>query len=364
MPVPKQGFFVPLLFVALLLSEAASGQITVKGQVKDQHAGKPLPGVNVYLAGTTFGQSTDSGGKYEISLSEAGRYNLVFSFVGYKKQVRLVELNPHSSVIFNIEMKKKVEQLEEIHVIASNKKWRKQYDFFFDQFIGKSQYAKEVTIENPWVLTFAEANGDLVATANKPIIITNRALGYKLYIELVQFRWPERRDRGGVYKILSRYEPLSPHGKNQRHHWEKNRRKNYLGSSTHFLKTVYNDNIKKSDFSVPRLWDLSTLSEGEKRYRLMTTTNVSKSAWKKIKGYKLTHMLEIKYRHITKYEIGGRSYSLSIKKEGAMQPTTRSHIFFLYENGILLDPASVAMYKNWADERVANSLPTNYSIKD
>ena len=239
-----------LLLPMLFLSRISFGQASIQGKVVDSSSGKPIPGVNVYLSGTTFGRSTDKNGNYKITLSAQGRYNLVFSFLGYRKQVHSVELQPSSAITINAEMREKVVKLNELRVTASNEKWKKRYAFFFDQFIGKSHYAKSVTVENPWVLNFSEHKGNLIAKAKAPLIVINNALGYKLHVELVQFKWPLKRDWGGIYKMLAHYEPLSTDDDALRLQWMKNRLKNYLGSSTHFLKTLYHGDIKKSNFHI------------------------------------------------------------------------------------------------------------------
>ncbi|HHJ10829.1 MAG TPA: SusC/RagA family TonB-linked outer membrane protein, partial [Bacteroidetes bacterium] len=56
-------------------------QMTVSGTVTDEQ-GKPLPGVNIIIKGTTQGTITDANGKYTLSVPPNA--TLVFSFVGYK----------------------------------------------------------------------------------------------------------------------------------------------------------------------------------------------------------------------------------------------------------------------------------------
>jgi len=51
-----------------ILPTASFGQAILKGRVVAERTGQPIPTVNVYLAGTTFGQSTDTNGNFKISL--------------------------------------------------------------------------------------------------------------------------------------------------------------------------------------------------------------------------------------------------------------------------------------------------------
>jgi TonB-dependent starch-binding outer membrane protein SusC len=73
-------FFFSLVFA--FESNAQNRQIT--GQVKDATTGETLPGVNIAIKGTKTGVSTNSDGKFTISVSNNAI--LVMSFVGYVAQ--------------------------------------------------------------------------------------------------------------------------------------------------------------------------------------------------------------------------------------------------------------------------------------
>lgn len=356
-------FFI-VFCLAFFLSEAGLAQAVIQGTVEEQKTGTPIPGANIYLAGTTFGSSTDNNGHYKIKAPVSGPYDLVFSFVGFKKQVRQVELNSSSSLTINVDLEEKVQQLEEVEVRASNKKWQKQYEIFFDQFIGKNKYAKEVVIENPWVLNFKESKGYLTATSEKPFTVVNQALGYKLYVELVQFKWPKYRDRGGAYKLYPKYELLDPKNEEQQHRWIENRIKNYVGSFPHFTKSLYSNNLEESDFSIEQPWNLSSLPKGKTRYELMSMRGVSQNLINNAKGFELKGKIDVEFDGLVKYQLDGDTHSVSIEKRGGIIPNTRDQYFFVDEYGSLVNPFSIQVYRSWADNRVANSLPTNYSIGD
>lgn len=66
---------------------ANSTPITVKGTVKDEN-GEPLPGVSVFIYGTSKGVITDENGRYTIQATSNG--TLQFSFIGMKtKQMKI-----------------------------------------------------------------------------------------------------------------------------------------------------------------------------------------------------------------------------------------------------------------------------------
>src|SRR5690554_5200820 len=61
--------------------------VAVSGTVTDQN-GKPLPGVTIIVEGSSAGTVTDLAGKYNLEVPEGS--SLVFSFVGYRSETRLV----------------------------------------------------------------------------------------------------------------------------------------------------------------------------------------------------------------------------------------------------------------------------------
>ena len=78
-------FFIALIggFFAYTPLYAQSG-FNVEGTVKDAQTGQSLPGVNVYVKGTTVGAATDSKGHYSLSIS-SGQDTLVYSYIGYAR---------------------------------------------------------------------------------------------------------------------------------------------------------------------------------------------------------------------------------------------------------------------------------------
>jgi len=60
--------------------------ITIIGRVLDEQK-KPIPGVNVSIAGTTVGTVTDNNGSYKLNVPDAyTNRNITFSYTGYVKQ--------------------------------------------------------------------------------------------------------------------------------------------------------------------------------------------------------------------------------------------------------------------------------------
>ncbi|MEZ4701308.1 MAG: TonB-dependent receptor [Rhodothermales bacterium] len=75
----------PILFGLLLLiaAPAAAQKGAIAGVVVDTETGETLIGANVLIDGTMNGATTDFDGHYEIKGIDAGRYTVVFSYIGY-----------------------------------------------------------------------------------------------------------------------------------------------------------------------------------------------------------------------------------------------------------------------------------------
>ena len=73
-----------LLLVPAVWAQAQTGSIY--GTVTDVDDGLPLPGANVFIAGTAQGAAADFDGNYRITGLGAGTYTVIFSFTGYQNQ--------------------------------------------------------------------------------------------------------------------------------------------------------------------------------------------------------------------------------------------------------------------------------------
>jgi len=75
--------FSILTAVTIPLYAGTTGKIV--GVITDAETGEPLPGVNILLAGTMIGASTDMNGRYVILNVPPGIYQLEISMMGYQK---------------------------------------------------------------------------------------------------------------------------------------------------------------------------------------------------------------------------------------------------------------------------------------
>ena len=105
--------------VLLVTAGAAFAQTgKIAGRVTDE-SGQPLPGVNLIIAATSQGGTTDSDGYYVILNVSPGSYSLRASFIGFGPQtVEGVRVNIEQTTTVNFQLQEDAIGLEEVVVTA------------------------------------------------------------------------------------------------------------------------------------------------------------------------------------------------------------------------------------------------------
>jgi len=109
-----------IISLLLFISYAFSGTTgKISGRVTDSESGDALPGVNVFLEGTTLGAATDMDGYFFIINIQPGTYVLKAAYVGYA-EYSVVDVRVHVDLTTQIEIEMKSELLttEAVVVIA------------------------------------------------------------------------------------------------------------------------------------------------------------------------------------------------------------------------------------------------------
>ena len=242
-------------------------QTKLTGRITDASTGEPLYFANVFLSNTTLGCATDKDGRYIIENVPSGHYELVASIIGYEIGKKRIILSDSTETVFNFQLTPKTIQGETIEVTASEpKEWKHQLKVFEKLFFSVNEFAKDCEIENPEVLDF---NYDpekslFEASAEAPILLTNKAIGYEVTFLMEKFRailktdldeiLRQKYDRGQSldYKGVIRFKEITPKNKGQKKKWKENRLKAYLGSKRHFFKSLVEGRLKEEGFEITR----------------------------------------------------------------------------------------------------------------
>ena len=110
----------PLLvqIVLVAFSVAPTSAATLSGFVRGANDGEALPYANVAVRGTTLGAVTNQKGYYVIAGIPAGEYEISFSYVGYRTDVRAVTLAQDGDLLLTTEMQPQAVPLEGVEVKA------------------------------------------------------------------------------------------------------------------------------------------------------------------------------------------------------------------------------------------------------
>ena len=244
-------FFTFLACILFLNFAVAQNNFTVSGKVLNEKTGTPMAAASVFAQNTTIGTITDENGNFKLSLPQGG-YDLVITFTGYRTESRRIATADAGAEI-NIHLKEKEKELETVAIISTNEVMdglAKYGAFFNEEFIGKTPNSKRTNIQNPEALHFffSKKKNRLKITATEPLIIKNEALGYNIKYTIDSFTH-EYNTGTSIYTGFPLYEEMQGDS-NQKFIWETNRKAAYNGSLLHFMRSVYNKDLKAQQFEI------------------------------------------------------------------------------------------------------------------
>ena len=399
----KSSFFYILLFSSFF----SVAQITISGTIYERN--NTLEGAAVYLNNTMLGTTTNSNGTFSIKVKE-GQYDLVISYLGYKKIIYPLNTATYKRAIVFV-LEEDSNTLDEIIIkkTVCDDEWRYNLSLFKKEFIGITNLSKDCEILNPTVLhfNFEAKNDKLSAIAKAPLKIKHKGLGYQIIYELEEFTIHKNKV---IYLGYSRYKKLKGSKRKQRK-WQANREKAYQGSSLHFYQSLLKNTSYQDGFIIhqfKRIANPERPSEKEikKASEIVTLNNTCINFSSKItkpktkldsallilKKIKLPKFRDYLYKSkvpvndiirikngvsfldfennisvVYTRELEEKGYILRnmFRKTRIPLPQTSSVIplkspSILDKNGILINPLSVFYEGYWSYEKFADSLPLDY----
>ncbi|RYZ98822.1 MAG: carboxypeptidase-like regulatory domain-containing protein [Sphingobacteriaceae bacterium] len=238
----KRLLLIACFFATLTLLTVSVRAQSVKGKVIDATTGNPIANASIHLNGSSKGTTSNKQGEFALYTDETKK-PLIVSYIGYQSdtianyngKTLTVKLNPRDQVL-------------RVVVIGESMTRDKQMKIFITQFIGSN--SKDCIIINPDDINFTynKKTKTLKATVNRPLIIRNRKLGYKITYFLSAFSyspqptlypWETSYHMQTSYKGNYVFEEdtlfLKPAEMNK---IRKARDKAYYGSRMHFIRLV------------------------------------------------------------------------------------------------------------------------------
>lgn len=264
-----------LLLLVSVLSLSPHAQFVVSGTVLDSASREPLAAASVFCQNTTLGTATNKQGEFTLNLKSGG-YDLVFSYTGYRtRTIRISENMPVDTAagndsVFTWRPGKKMELLlvkEEKsmgEVVLRNTfevtdGLAKYGDFFLSNFIGSTPNAAQCTLQNPEALKFYfyKRSNRLKVLATEPLKILNNALGYELHYQLDSFVY-YYGSNSSIYRGYCLFTELEGND-SLKTTWTAARKKAYLGSRLHFMRSYYDSTLAEDG------WIIDLLDENNDR---------------------------------------------------------------------------------------------------
>lgn len=349
---------------------------TVKGKVIDYQSGQPIQDANVFLANTMMGDASDAEGRFEIRNIPLGSHELVVSFIGYEVRKIPLRFTRPATREFTIRLEQKPIEAPEIAVSAEEMKdWQKSLDRFKELFLGTSENARACTIVNETALDFVPQKGSkpFRAYAAEPLIIENRALGYRLTFHLESF---EARNTEVKYLGRARFEELTGASREEKARWEQNRIATYRGSLRHFLSALYNNRHKQEGFLAYQLPVFPQGNERVDRIEIHARDLFQSGELPFEKTFRFENFLEVIYTKEME-EDGYIAYRMSLdpslmhldpesyRKEAEPRNQTsllamNTYSLTVDSTGLIDNPFGLTLWGYWSWERVADLLPSDY----
>lgn len=240
---------------AAALSASAFSQtgFLVSGKVIDSATNQPMVAASVFAENTTLGTVTEADGSFRLMLPNGG-YNLVVTFTGYRTATRRISTGESENRDLQFILTQKEKELQDVVVRSSNEVadgWEKYGGFFLEQFIGKTANSKQCALVNPEALKFYfnKRRNRLKVMAGAALEIKNDALGYVIKYTLDSFVH-EYNTELSVYSGYPLFQEMKPQNDAQQLAWNVNRAKAYSGSILHFMRSLYNRNLREEGFEI------------------------------------------------------------------------------------------------------------------
>lgn len=305
----------------------------IKGTILDQKTHNKIPFAYIYFSGTFVGTNSDKNGNFELDISKYPLMPLTISALGYNS-VTMNIVTYSKPIIVNL--KTKIFELNEVIISdkAHNRGRRENLRLFENAFLGETRNARQCEISNENDIIFMNTNDTLRAFSVNPIIIDNKALGYKISYFLDEFYYNRRDDSFYFSGNIIFTEDLST-DKTESTVFDSRRRHAYFGSRMHFFRSLWENDLDSSKYVVknPNLDDLSYTN----------IVNVEDS--------------------MTKYlqypEDLGICYHTSLPSSYII--FLESEVFF--DKSGYFDPSGISWQGEMARRRIADWLPYEYSVK-
>ncbi|RMH50857.1 MAG: carboxypeptidase-like regulatory domain-containing protein [Bacteroidetes bacterium] len=361
--VPSVRWLCLLISLGLQTAAAQTApHVTLSGVVLDAETGRPLDGAHVFIAASMTGTAAGPDGRFRLERVPAGTHRLIATRLGYTPATQTVRIHEAAPPPLTLHLTPTVLPVDEVTVTARrDRRWEKRLERFTRLFLGESDFARQCRILNPEVLAFeGKWWGRFAARAHAPLLIENRALGYRIRYHLRDF---ELRGSTLRYDGEPFFEELEPTDAAERARWEAHRRQAFEGSFRHFLLSLLAGTSREEGFLLSMLPSGDAYGSNTRRYPVTPAQLLRPGPSPTEQQLRFSGFVEIVYLHERENEAfqrwQGRPHATPRRNQTSFirltdGPTLIDH------TGEVIDPYGVTTYGYFAFERVAELLPREY----
>ena len=240
------------------------------GTIADSATGRPIIGASIFLSNTSIGTSANNNGEFTLNRVPKGQFNLVVSSIGYETFTQSITVQNVQQPI-TIVLSPKANQLMAVVVGTYEKDgWQKWGNIFTENFIGTNGLAMSCTIKNYRTIKFrySKKRDVLVAFADEPLEIENKALGYAVSYKLEKFLL-DRGNQTVFYEGYPFFKQMDGEADKQKR-WKEKRADVYYGSLLHFMRSLYQNKLSEDGYDIRKL-DVIPNTEKKRIQRLYKT---------------------------------------------------------------------------------------------
>ena len=221
----------------------------IGGTILDKNTNRAIDFATIYISGTFLGTYSGKDGKFELDISKYATLPVTISTLGYYS-VSLTKFPASDKNI--IYMMPKIFELDEVVINDKSLKNKRKNNLkqLKNAFFGLTPKAGQCKIinENDITLNYNSDKDTLKAFASKPILIENKALGYRITYFLDKFELYKRNQSFYFIGNIIFNEDFT----NDKSHgqFSESRRRAYLGSRMHFFRALWSNTLDANGFAI------------------------------------------------------------------------------------------------------------------
>lgn len=329
----------------------------------------PIPFASVYVNNTSIVTTANDKGNFTLKIpARFKKVELVASFIGYKSVTKIIERTNGKSLAYTFQLTS-TNILSEVKVKAKmDKEWKKRWRIFESGLKGESPFTKDCLILNPEVvrLSYDSERKQVLATASEPIVLQNRAFGFKILFHMEAFQSDGEKTFFAGNKF---FQEIPAEDEKVKKRQVRNREIAYRNSFRNFLVSLAKNQLKENGFdlyTVRRLTDVYLT-------RILLSKEIADGNFKEISAQDICFWNPETEQYILQSDKLLFIFALNrfdAKSVFVDRPSKYSRLvlpnqYLLFnENGWITAPNGMIIYDFWGQEGFSNLLPNDYIPAD